>query len=418
MPDDRQPRYRAARARLLINLLVGTMAAAVAGSAVAQRQAAGPWVGTWATAAMRDGSELHFHNQTLRQTVHVSVGGTRARVRISNLFGTRTLVIDDVRLALHANGSAIDPASDREVEFSGRTRVAIDPGSTVTSDPVVFRVPPLADLAISLYATDFSGPATFHAWAHQTNYLAAGDQAGEPALKNAKPIGASYFLSGIDVWNPNNEGAIVALGASITEGFKAEDDHRWTDDLAERLARAGLPIGVLNLGISGNRLLADGVGASAASRFQRDVLDQTGVRWVIFSDDPINDLGMTRPPPTGDELIAAIRALIARAHARRLQFLCSTLTPFEGAGYWSGEEEISRGKVNAFLRSKASGCDSIVDQDGATHDPAHPALFLPADDGGDHLHPSNAGHAAIARAVPLEFLASGGTGSAEKSAHR
>lgn len=167
---------------------------------------------------------------------------------------------------------------------------------------------------------------------------------------------------------------------------------------------AGLRIGVLNLGISGNRLLVPGQGASAVSRFNRDVLAQVGVRWVIFSDDPINDLGMTRPPPTGGELIAALRGLIARAHARRLKFLCSTLTPFEGAAYWTVKEEKTREQVNEFLRSKTSGCDAVVDQDLATHDPERPTRFLTAYDSGDHLHPNDAGHASIAQAVPLALF--------------
>lgn len=390
--------------RRLSNLRVLTAILAIAAPSAAQQLPAQGWVGTWATAAMRDASATGFHDQTLRQIAHVSVGGTKARIRISNLFGTEALRIEDVHIALRAGGASTVATPDSLVLFGGRTRVLVDPGKCAVSDPVAFRVPALADVVISMYAPDFKGPATFHAWAHETNYIATGDVAGQTNLNDARAIHSSYFLSGLDVFNAASPGSIVAFGASITEGFKAQDDHRWTDDLAKRLLGAKLQVGVLNMGITGNRLLVDGNGPSALSRFDRDVLAQTGARWVIFADDPINDLGMTRPPPTGKQLIAGIRKLIARAHARNLTFFCSTLTPFEAAGYWTPEEEQAREEVNAFLRRPGNGCDAIVDQDGATHDPDHPARFLPAYDGGDHLHPNNAGHAAIARAVPLSLF--------------
>jgi lysophospholipase L1-like esterase len=165
-----------------------------------------------------------------------------------------------------------------------------------------------------------------------------------------------------------------------------------------------LNIAVLNQGISGNRLLADGAGPSALSRFDRDVLAQPGVRWVIFSDDPINDLGSTHPPPTADALIAGIERLIARAHEKNLQFFCSTLTPYEGANYWTPSGEAIREQVNAFLRSKKSGCDAVIDQDTATHDPLHPTRYLPLYDSGDHLHPNDAGHRAIATDIDLRIF--------------
>jgi lysophospholipase L1-like esterase len=368
---------------------------------------------------MRAGIGIGFRDQTLRQIVHITLGGSRVRVRISNLFGSQPLEIQDVHIALDVKGAAILADSDRQVRFSGQAKVVIAPGTIATSDSVAFHLPPLANLAISMYVPDFTAPATFHASAHQTNYVATGDVSGNPDLEAPKTIGSGYFLSGVDIWNPASDGAIVALGASITEGYSAQVNDRWTDDLARSLVvNTGLPIGVLNMGISGNRLLVAGNGDSAATRFDRDVLDQSGVRWVIFSDDPINDLGMTRPPPTGGELIAALRSLIARAHARRLKFMCSTLTPFEGAAYWTAEEENAREQVNEFVRSKISGCDAIVDQDRATHDPDHPTRFLPAYDSGDHLHPNDAGHAAIAQAVPLAYFDPGGSAQPEHSRRR
>jgi alpha-L-fucosidase 2 len=171
-------------------------------------------------------------------------------------------------------------------------------------------------------------------------------------------------------------------------------------------------VGVLNEGISGNRLLVDGAGPSAENRFERDVLNQPGVRWVIFSDDPLNDLGSTRPGPPGASLIATTERLIERAHAKHIQFFCSTLTPYQGANYWRPEDEIAREQFNAFVRDRRSGCDGVVDQDAATHDPARPARFLPPYDSGDHLHPNDAGHKAIGDAVDLSLFSDDGLGIA------
>jgi lysophospholipase L1-like esterase len=216
---------------------------------------------------------------------------------------------------------------------------------------------------------------------------------------------ASNSLAGVDAHHAIH-GAVVALGASITEGAGSTQGtgRNWPSLLAARLADQGLNIAVLNEGISGNRLLVDGAGPSALSRFDRDVLAQPGVRWVIFSDEPINDLGSTNPPPNADALIAGIERLIARAHEKNIQFFCSTLTPYEGANYWTPSGEVVREQVNAFLRSRKSGCDAVIDQDSATHDPAHPTRYLPAYDSGDHLHPNDAGHRAIATDIDLRIF--------------
>jgi lysophospholipase L1-like esterase len=365
------------------------------------------WTGTWATAPMHDNSGRVFHGQTLRQIVHTSVGGKRTRLRISNVFGTLPVQIEDVHIAMRSSGASIMKNSDCQVRFGGRTNVLLAPGATAVSDSIAFAVPPLADVAISFYLPGPTGPATFHASSHQTSYIESGDVSGTADMDRAETIRSNYFISGLDVQDASIRGAIVALGASITEGYSAGDDtnHRWPDELARRMSAGGLNVGVLNLGISGNRLLASGAGPSAESRFDRDVLQQPNVRWVIFSDDPINDLGSTKPPPSGEELIAGLRRLIVLAHEKDIQFLCSTLTPFEGANYWTSDEEKARETFNGFVRSQTSGCDAVVDQDQTTHDPAHPARYLAVYDSGDHLHPNDAGHKAIAGAVDLGFLA-------------
>jgi lysophospholipase L1-like esterase len=363
------------------------------------------WTGTWAIAQVRDSSGKTFTDQTLRQILRTSVGGTRIRLKISNVFGAQPLRVEDVHLALRSSGASIVASSDRQLRFEGNRTLVLPAGASAFSDPVAFDVPPLAELAISIYLPGTSGPTTFHGSAHQTSYIQDGDASSAPQMKNATTSKSIYFLAGLDVERPSLRGSVVTLGASITEGYNAADDtdRRWPDQLALRLASQGLSVGVLNLGISGNRLLADGSGESAEKRFERDVLDQSNVRWVIFSDDPINDLG-SRPSPSGEALIAALQRLIARAHERKIRFICSTLTPFEGARAWTPEEEKERQKVNSFIRGGGSGCDGIVDQDAATHDPAHPTQYLAAYDIGDHLHPNDAGHQAIANSIDLKIF--------------
>ena len=366
-----------------------------------------PWVGTWAVSPMRDDSGLSFEKQTLRQIVHTTVGGHVARIHISNLFGSQPLTIVDVHIAVRNTGSSTVPATDRKVQFGGLPSAIVQPGTTTVSDPIEFEVPRLADVAISFYFPKTTTDSTYHGAGFQASYIADGDVSGSTSLSCVKTTLSYYFLINLDVQDRAALGSVVTLGASITDGYAstADANRRWPNDLAQRLVDAGLNIGVLNQGISGNRLLTAGASDSAEIRFERDVLEQPGVRWVIFSDDPINDLGSTIPPPTDDQLIAAIARLIRRAREKRIKFVCSTLTPYEGASYWTPSGEAAREQVNAFIRGKSSGCDGVIDQDKATHDPAHPTRYLPTYDSGDHLHPNNAGLQAIADAVDLQLLA-------------
>ncbi|MBT9332433.1 SGNH/GDSL hydrolase family protein [Paracidobacterium acidisoli] len=379
---------------------------AVTAMPAAAQTGAASWVGTWATAPVRDDAASSFTRQTLRQVICTSVGGSSARIHISNLFGTRPLRVEDVHIARLGDGSSILPDTDRAVLFRGSRFIVIAPGKEAVSDPVAFQVPALSDIAISFCLPRPSGRATFHGAAHQTSYLASGDVSSSKDLSDAKTTESTWFLTGLDVQGAGLHGAVVTLGASITEGYFSTPgaNRRWPNVLAQKLVEAGFGIGVLNEGISGNRLLADGAGASARHRFRRDVLELPGVRWVIFADAPINDLGSTKPQPSAAQLIAGIGQLIALAHQSHIQFFCSTLTPYEGANYWTPAGEAARERVNDFLRSEASGCDAVIDQDAATHDPAHPTRFLPAYDHGDHLHPNDAGLQAIAGAVNLALF--------------
>ncbi|HEY0808152.1 MAG TPA: GDSL-type esterase/lipase family protein, partial [Pseudonocardiaceae bacterium] len=382
--------------------------------------AATPWTGTWAVAPQSSGTT--FNNQTLRQIVHTSISGSAARIHLSNAFGNQAVRIADVHIAQRTSGSSVNLGTDRTVTFGGQTSTTIPAGGSAVSDSIAFAVNAQSDVAISIFLPNGTGPATFHQVGNQTNFSVSGDAGGNGSLANAQTFGSYFFLANLDVQNTAALGAVVTLGASITDGIASRSDvnRRWPNDLASRLISAGQTVGVLNEGISGNQLLRDGAGQSALNRFSRDVLSQPNVRWVIFADDPINDLGSNNPPPSSTQLINGIQQLISQAHQAGIKFFCSTLTPFQGSGGWSPNNETERGAIDSFIRGAGSGCDAIVDQDTATHDPAHPTQYLPSLDSGDHLHPNEGGLQAIANAVPLNAFGSatgGGTPVISLRAH-
>jgi lysophospholipase L1-like esterase len=381
-----------------------TASAPTAARASTDAAAAGPWTGTWAVSPQSGGAS--FNQQTLRQIVHTSIGGTSARVQISNVFGSQPLAVADVHVAQRSSGSSVVAGTDRVVTFGGQTSVSIPAGGLALSDSIAFAVSPLSDVTVSVYLPQATGASTWHQQGTATNYMASGDVSGSGSLANPQTTGSYYFLADLDVRNAASQGSVVTLGASITDGVASATDsnRRWPNDLAVRLAQTGHQVGVLDQGISGNRLLVDGAGQSALNRFGRDVVAQPGAKWVIFADDPINDLGSTSPPPSSAQLIAGIQQLISQAHQNGLKFLCSTLTPYQGASYWTQQGETAREAVNAWTRSAGNGCDGVVDQDTATHDPANPTVYLPAYDSGDHLHPNEAGLQAIANAVNLALF--------------
>ncbi|WP_333767037.1 GDSL-type esterase/lipase family protein [Streptomyces sp. IBSBF 2435] len=378
-------------------------AAPASAAARASAAAADGWTGTWSVSPQSGGPS--YNQQTLRQIVHTGIGGSAARLRISNAFGSAPLTVADVHVAQRTSGSSVNTGTDRAVAFGGQTSVTVPAGGSAVSDSVAFTVPALSDVAVSLYLPQSTGSATYHQQGTQTNYLAGGDVSAAATLNGASTSGSYSFLTNLDVQNPAAQGAVVTLGASITDGVASAQDsnRRWPNDLARRLADSGRTVGVLNQGISGNKLLSDGAGQSALTRFDRDVVGQPGVRWVVLSDDPINDLG-SGSPPSGAQLITGIQQLISRTHQAGLSFLCSTLTPFQGSGGWTQAGENSRAAINAFVRGTGSGCDGLLDQDTATHDPANPTRYLPAYDAGDHLHPNEAGLQAIADAVNLSYF--------------
>ncbi|WP_250029658.1 SGNH/GDSL hydrolase family protein [Paractinoplanes maris] len=359
-----------------------------------------PWTGTWAVALQNGGPA--FERQTVRQVMRTSIGGDTVRIKLSNEFGSDPLTVSAVYLAAHQRTSTVDASTNAHVTFDGGDSVTIEAGQTAVSDPVEFVLPAGGDIAVSAYVPRRIGSVTQHAFANRNNYVAAGNQSTKASLSGVRTFDNYAFLAGIDVRNAESEGAVVTLGASITDGFDStfNENRRWPDQLARRLVGANRTVGVLNAGISGNMLTQDGAGQSALNRFDRDVVQQTGVKWVIFSDAAINDLGGDRPPG-GEELIAALQQLIQRSHDAGIKIYCATLTPYKGAGYWNDEGEAGRDALNDFIKGDGSGCDGVIDFDTATHDQSDPTRYDSRYDTGDHLHPNDAGMEALAAAVDL-----------------
>jgi lysophospholipase L1-like esterase len=363
------------------------------------------WVGTWSASPVAP-SNPGFTEKTVRLIVHTSVGGSNARVRLSNAFSSQSLAIGAAHIALRSTGEEIVPDTDRVLTFGGVGSTTIPPGALALSDPVEMDVPALSDLAVSIY---FPGPvvqATAHPGSHQRNYVSPpGDFTAEEVLPIASTSTSWFYLTDVEVKSSEKTSAIVALGDSITDGSNSTMDanRRWPDDLAVRLRARHFKRSVLNEGISGNRILHDSTGPNALARLDRDVLTKSGVAYVIVLLG-INDIGRSPTDPvSADEIIAGHLQIIERVHERGLKIFGCTLTPFEGAGYFTAEGEDKREAVNEFIRTGGT-YDGVIDFDLATNDPSHPTRFLPAFDSGDHLHPNDAGLQAMADAVRLSLF--------------
>ena len=416
------------------NLLAAAFAL-VAWAAVPFAGAQGPgkeepgkdWVGTWGTAPADAAPKTlqTFNDQTVRLIVRTSIGGSKVRIRLSNELGSTPLRIGAAHVALRAAGAETVAGSSRALTFGGRPFVVIPPGAPVLSDPVEMSVPAQADLAVSLHLPGEAPASTVHGNAFQTSYVSGpGNFADTAAFPTRRTMTSWPFLTAVDV-TAAGAGAIVALGDSITDGSNTTVDanRRWPDMLAQRLQASrsdtppGARFGVVNRGIGGNRLLRDPgewppFGRAVLARFDRDVLATAGVRHVVLLIG-INDIGHpgtgsmpAAEGPTAEDLIAGYRQVIARARTQGIAIHGATLTPFEGTvfpGYYTAAKEAVRQAVNRWIRESRE-FDSVIDFDRALRDPAQPSRLLAKYDSGDHLHPNDAGMAAMAGAVPLELF--------------
>ncbi len=369
------------------------------------------WVGTWgASPQLTEPRNLPpppgLTSNTLRQVVQVSIGGEKLRVRFSNAFGTNPVKMNSVHLALSAGRSAVKTDSDRTLTFQGKPTVTVPAGESVLSDAFDFDLTPLSDLAVTIAFGGTSGAVTGHPGSRSTSYLQSGDSVSAAELPTAAQTQHWYILTGIDVEADKSSAAIVTLGDSITDGRGSGTDKndRWPDDLARRLQadRDLSDIAVLNEGIGGNCVLRGGLGPPALARFDRDVLSQSGVRWLIVLEG-VNDIGGSRNASVATNLIAAYDKMIEQAHARNLRVYGATITPFGGSFYDRPGHETARETVNDWIRTSGK-FDAVIDFDADMRDPQNPSHLLPAADSGDHLHPNEAGYKIMADAIGLKLF--------------
>ncbi|MFI1167753.1 SGNH/GDSL hydrolase family protein [Streptomyces sp. NPDC020801] len=391
-----------------------TAATPTAAAAKAPARAGGApppvWTGTWEAAP--SGTAPGLAGTTIRNVVHTSVGGRALRVRLSNRLGTAPLRLGAVTVALRRpGGPGALPGSLRTAAFRGARTITVPPGRDAVTDPVRLALPAAAELLVTVYTPGDPGPATYHRTALRTSYLAPGGDrtADEDGAAFTATTTHWYYVTGVDVLGAPAAGSAVALGDSLTDGTGSsrDADHRWPDRLAERLRALPPPrrLGVLNAGISGNRLLRDGVGPSALSRLDADALCRSGVR-VLVVWEGINDVNGT-PAATGPAAFAAAYSrIVARAHAHGIRVVGATLTPYGGHSAYTPAREAVRQAVNALIRGGAL-FDAVADFDAAVRDPSRPQRLRPAYDPGDHLHLNDTGMRAVADTIDPAALGAG-----------
>lgn len=378
------------------------------------------WITSW-YAAPQPGWDASFvlptnvpayiDNQSVLEQVRLSAGGQRIRLVFSNRYGKAPVVIGEARVGL-AGGEG----TPQRLSFSGQASTAILPGATAMSDPLPLPVKPLAELKVVTYLPSPTAVDSFHWGSQQTIRLTAGSAADTSPATSGERIGGRLFLSAILVASAETRRTVVALGDSITDGNGSTPDanRRWPDYLAQRLAPYG--VGVANAGISGARLVSDGMGQNALARLEHDVLSQPNVSDVIVLLG-INDIGWPgspfapkEAPMTLDRLTAAYRQLVSAAHLKGVRVSAGTLPPFEGAlegtpfaGHYSRAKEQLRMRFNAWIRT-AGVFDAVIDFDALLRDPVHPQKLRLAVDSGDHLHPGDEGYRRMAEAIDIRSL--------------
>lgn len=418
---------RGTRTFFLLGRVIAVMALVVLLSAACVQP---PWFATWYAAPQNYNilypgvtvPPLAISNQSIRQIVHTSHGGSLIRVKLSNFFGTTPVTFAEARIARSTGSGGIDPATDHTLRFGGNSTVTLAPGEERWSDPVYLQVPTQSDLAISLYVPLNTPVVTTHTIGMQTNYLSPGNQASAAVMGNATATTMYFWLSEVDASTADESGSVtdqaahpykvvVAFGDSITDGYGSTPNanHRWPNLLDNRVQAAAEDLGrasVVNAAIAGNRWIYDGVGPAGVTRFAHDVAGVSGATHVMILLG-INDIGIGELIPqqnvSADQIIAAMQATIAQAKANGIKIYLGTITPYNGASYYDAAGEMKREAVNAFVRS-ANGADGVLDFDQIVRDPSNPTALLPAYDSGDHLHPNDVGYQAMANSIDLGVL--------------
>jgi len=377
----------------------------------------GHWVTTWGTAPQltepNNLPPVPLANSTLRQFVRTSIGGKQLRVRFSNAYGTNSVNINTARIALApatASGGSgeIITATDKALTFRGAPAVVVPPGEALFSDPIDFDVPALTNVAISIFFGDISATTiNGHPGSRTTSFIQSGDVVSAASLPTASKTRHWYIITGLDVLVDPSGRAIVVLGDSLTDGRGSTDNgnNRWPDILAERLITnaptAG--VGVVNMGIGGNGIFG-GLGPAAVNRFDRDVINQSGVRYLIVFEG-VNDIGSgSSSMTTATNLINAYAQFANKAKARGIRAYGATITPFGGSGYYSALHEQERQFVNAWFRTNTV-FDGVIDFDAAVRDPAEPTKFKaeyhPGVNANDWLHLNVLGYKTMADSIDL-----------------
>lgn len=403
---------------------IGFLTVLLPGALLLPATAAPHWTASWAASQQipepaNSVAPADLTDATLRQIVHLSIGGKQLRVHLSNAFGTQPLHITAAHIARPVSpaSAAIVASSDTPLLFSGHADVTIPAGADYVSDPVDFPMAPLSNLAVTIHYDAAPAQETGHPGSRTTSYIVHGDAVSQADLPGAKTYDHWYQLSAVDV--AANDQVVVALGDSITDGHNVitNTDGRWTDVLAQRLVAAHRHIAVLNEGIGGNHLLTDGLGPNALARFDRDVLSPAGVRYVIVLEG-INDLGklsLTPNPTPADHaalvqgIIGAFQQIVMRAHAHGIKVIGATIMPFIGSQYYhpGPANEADRLAVNRWIRTPGN-FDAVVDFDALMRDPANPGQLVQGLGSDDFLHPTPQGYAAMGNAIPLSLFSTAG----------
>lgn len=374
------------------------------------------WIGTWSAAPQlveprNMPPEPGLSNNTLRQIVCVSIGGNTLRLKFSNEFSKSPLEMKEVEIAVSEGGSEIDQSTSTLLTFHGKKEVMMEPGKAVTSDAVSFQLKPRMKLAITIAFGDTSPDVTGHPGSRTTSYILKGEQLSPEAdFSQAAKTDHWYVINGIDVEAPKSASAVAILGNSITDGRGSgtNEQDRWPDILAMRLLQnPGTDnIGVLNMGIGGNCVLRGGLGPTGLNRFDRDILNQNGVRWLIILEG-VNDLGGTKDRAAAfkvaDDLIAAYDKMIVQAHEKGIKVYGGTITPIKKSFYYTDFREDARQKINNWIRTSGH-FDAVIDFDKAIRDTKEPLIMMSGVQSGDYLHPNETGYQIMGKAVDLSLF--------------